>query len=64
MTISFRTSFLLAAVAAVALGVAPAGAAAQGPADPAEYVRDFRRCGPDACSLATGKEQGAQATAG
>ncbi len=60
MTISFRTSFLLAAVAVVALGATPAGAAAQGPADPAEYVRDIRPLLADACFSCHGSNERAR----
>jgi len=60
MTISFRTSFLPAAVAAVALGATAAGAAAQGLADPAEYVRDIRPLLADACFSCHGSNERAR----
>ena len=60
MTIRFRMSFPLAALAAVALGVVPAGAAAQGRAEPADYVRDIRPLLADACFTCHGPNERAR----
>ena len=60
MKISFQTLFPLAAVVAVALGVTPVGAAAQGPSQPVDYVRDIRPLLADACFTCHGPNERAR----